>query len=127
MTTAKTTSRQQRGITLFRERGQEIVKVEPGVYCVPASEGGGFYRVDFNRQTCECKDRAPACKHLFAATIFAAKKRCRRATTERLGTTTRLVPRNGAGTPHAPPARSIPIFTLKCGSSEIFCGNSSRQ
>jgi hypothetical protein len=43
LTTAKTTSRQQRGITLFRERGQEIVEVEPGVYRVPASEGGGFY------------------------------------------------------------------------------------
>jgi hypothetical protein len=27
--------------------------------------------------------RAPVCKHLFAATIFAAKKHCRRAITER--------------------------------------------
>jgi hypothetical protein len=75
----KTQTRMERGICLFRERGHEIVEVEAGVYRVPASEGGGFYRVDLNRQTCECKDRAPVYKHLYSVTIFAAKKRCRRA------------------------------------------------
>ncbi len=50
---------------------------------LPRAREAVFYRVDMERETCECKDRAPVCKHLFAATIFAAKKRCRRATTER--------------------------------------------
>ena len=80
MATQKTETRMERGICLFRERGHEIVEVEPGIFRVPASEGGGFYRVDIERQRCECADRAPVCKHLFAATILAAKKRCRRAT-----------------------------------------------
>lgn len=81
LATQKTTTRMERGICLFRERGHEIIEVAPGVYRVPASEGGGFYRVDLERGACECKDfenRRCICLHIFAATIFAAK-RCRRA------------------------------------------------
>ena len=94
MTTPKTTTRMERGICHFRERGHEIREVEPGVYRVPASEGGGFYRVDLDRERCECADRALVCKHQFAATIFAAKKKCRRGST-----TTRPQRRHGVQRP----------------------------
>jgi hypothetical protein len=39
LTTRKTETRMDRGISLFRERGQEIGEVEPGVYRVPSTTG----------------------------------------------------------------------------------------
>ena len=83
MTTPKITTRMERGIGLFRKRGHEIIEAAPGVYKVPSCSGKATYAVDLNRERCSCPDRVTPCKHLFAATIFAAKKRCRRATTER--------------------------------------------
>lgn len=83
MATQKTETREARGIALHRSCGHEIIQVEAGVYRVPASEGGGFYRVDMEREICECRDhqhRRVRCLHFYAALIFAAKKRCRRAT-----------------------------------------------
>ena len=86
MTTPKTQTRMQRGICLFRERDHEIREVEPGIYRVPSSIRRGFCRVDLERETCGCKDhehRQVRCLHFFAATIYAAKRRCRRATADR--------------------------------------------
>lgn len=81
LSTQKTTTRMERGICLFRERGHQIREVEPGIYRVPSSTGRGFYRVNLERETCECRDhqhRRVRCLHFYAALIFAAK-RCRRA------------------------------------------------
>ena len=82
--TPKTETRMERGIRLFCERGDEIIEVEPGIYKVPSYSGEATYTVDLNRERCSCPDRTTRCKHLFAATIFAAKKRrCRRVTADR--------------------------------------------
>jgi hypothetical protein len=83
LTTPKTTTRMDRGIALHRSRGHEICEVEPGIFRVPSCSGGGFYRVNLDAETCECPDRDPACKHMFAATIFTAKRTCRRVTADR--------------------------------------------
>ena len=86
MTTPKTETREARGIALHRSRGHEIREVEPGIHRVPSSTGRGFYRVDLERETCECPDhehRQARCLHVYAVLIFAAQKKCRRATTER--------------------------------------------
>ena len=84
MTTPKTETRMERGIALHRSRGGEIIEPEPGIYRVPSTTGRGFYRVNLDAETCECPDhehRQVRCLHFYAALIFAAKKRCRRAST----------------------------------------------
>ena len=72
-----------RGIALHRSHGHEIVEVEPGVFRIPSTTGRGFYRVNLDAETCECRDfenRRCVCLHLFAATIFTAKRKCRKTT-----------------------------------------------
>lgn len=85
-----TETRQQRGLALYREHASEIVEVAAGVFRVPSCSGGGFYRANPEAGTCECADRrhrSEVCKHLLAATVAAAKKRCRRARTPGPGPT----------------------------------------
>lgn len=82
MTTPETQTREARGIVLHRSRGHEIIEVEPGIFRVPSAAGRGFYRVNLDAETCECRDhqhRRVCCLHFFAVVIFAAKRRCRRA------------------------------------------------
>ena len=85
---AKTT-RLQRGIRLFQERGAEITRTTGGTYHVPSCTGEGHYVVYLGEITCcSCPDHRRAakdgdrCKHAHAAYIFAAKRRAarRRAT-----------------------------------------------
>jgi hypothetical protein len=68
------TTREERGVRLFRERGEEIAHVRGPVYLAP-SEGvdGYFYAVDLGAGSCECPDRVRPCKHVFAVGIFRAK------------------------------------------------------
>jgi len=76
-----TETRETRGLALFAEHASQIVEVSPYLYRVPSCSGGGFYRVDLGAGTCECPDhqyRVETCKHIVAATIYAAKRRCRR-------------------------------------------------
>ena len=75
------TTRELRGLKLFKERGDEIERVYPGVYRVPSCSGETFYTVHLSpRERCECPDferHHEPCKHLYAAEIVAAKTRRR--------------------------------------------------
>lgn len=82
------TTRLQRGIRLFRERGDEITRTTGGTYIVPSCTGDGHYVVYLGEITCcSCPDSRRAksegeyCKHVWAASTAAAKRRaaCRRA------------------------------------------------
>ena len=84
--TAPPSSRVERGITLYRERGHEITRTTAHTYRVPACSGIGTYIVhlDLGCYSCvdserrrERGDRTP-CKHLVAAGICAAKRRAAR-------------------------------------------------
>ncbi len=78
------TTRCQRGITLFRERGSEVVRYVDGTFGVPSrTEDGAIYHVDLERGTCQCADYLVeavhrgnpyhVCLHQVCATIYAAK------------------------------------------------------
>ncbi len=75
-------TREARGLKLYRERADEIERIYPHTYSVPSCTGATSYVVRLDRGTCECADQARHpelnCKHLFAATIKAAKIRARR-------------------------------------------------
>jgi hypothetical protein len=81
----KSTTRLQRGIALFHERGAEITRTTGGTYRVPSCSGEASYHVYLGEvTTCSCPDnrRAKAdgeyCKHVHAAGIVAAKRRAAR-------------------------------------------------
>jgi hypothetical protein len=78
-------TRELRGIALYRERGDEIVHEGHGVYMVPGCSGG-VYVVDLavfgGTESCNCPDRAPVCKHVYAATVARAKARMRARTVQ---------------------------------------------
>ncbi len=72
------TTREQRGLALFRERGAEIAHVRGSAWAVPSSDAtrAGVYLVDLDGHACTCGDRPPAgevCKHATAATVAHAK------------------------------------------------------
>lgn len=79
-----TTTRELRGLALFREHGAEIIHEGHGVYTVPGCSGG-TYRVDLavfgGAETCSCPDhtRHPerSCKHIICATVYRAKARAK--------------------------------------------------
>jgi len=77
-----TTTRELRGLELYRDHGAEITHEGHGVYSVPGCSGG-TYTVDLavfdGEESCDCPDHARhpehSCKHLAAAAIFRAKAR----------------------------------------------------
>ena len=78
-------TRELRGIALYRERGEEIERQRRGRFTVPGCSGGS-YIVDLaifgGEQSCTCPDTPPSeagevCKHVHAATIARAKMRAR--------------------------------------------------
>ena len=82
---AKTT-RMERGVRLYFERGHEITPTTAHTYRVPACSGIGTYIVHLDLGCCSCVDserrrergdRTP-CKHLVAASILASKRRAAR-------------------------------------------------
>ena len=84
-TTIPATTRLQRGVRLFAERGHEITRTTGGTYRVPSCSGEASYHVYLGEiTTCSCPDsrRAKAsgefCKHVHAAGIAAAKRRAAR-------------------------------------------------
>ncbi len=79
-----TTTREDRALALYRERGDEIREVSADVFRVPSCTGRGTYQVDYAEETCQCPDftyRDETCKHLLAVGVFYAKAR-RRADTQ---------------------------------------------
>jgi hypothetical protein len=83
-TTIPKTTRLQRGVRLFRERGAEIERLEIHTYAVPSCSGDETYTVYTDLSCCTCPDhrRAKAagerCKHYHAVEIFTAKRRAAR-------------------------------------------------
>jgi hypothetical protein len=73
---AHPSTREQRGLELYRERGDEIKHVRGSVWAVPSCTRAGVYLVDLRAGVCTCPDMPPAgevCKHTSAATIAHAK------------------------------------------------------
>jgi hypothetical protein len=73
---AHPSTREQRGLALYRERGAQIKHVRGSVWAVPSCTRSGVYLVDLAGGVCTCGDRPPAgqvCKHTTAATIARAK------------------------------------------------------
>ncbi len=79
------TTRLERGVRLFMERGHEITRTTGGTYRVPSCSGEASYHVYLGEvTTCSCPDSRRAkqdgeyCKHVHAAGIAAAKRRAAR-------------------------------------------------
>ncbi len=80
------TTRLERGVRLYRERGHEITRTTGGTYHVPSATTEGQHYVVYLGEitTCSCPDsrRAKAkgeyCLHVHAAAIVAAKRRAAR-------------------------------------------------
>jgi hypothetical protein len=73
---AHPSTREQRGLELYRERGDEIKHVRGSIWSVPSCTRAGVYLVDLADGICTCADLPPAgeaCKHETAATIAHAK------------------------------------------------------
>ncbi len=70
------TTREERGIILFRERGSEIEHVMGATWLVPSRTGDGLYAVDLETESCECpgpRQLMRPCKHVYAARIARSK------------------------------------------------------
>ncbi len=84
--TAPPSTRLQRGIALFNERGAEIERISAHTYRVPSCTGEGHYIAYTDLRVCTCPDyiRAKAsgngerCKHVVTAEIVLAKRRAAR-------------------------------------------------
>lgn len=82
---APPSTRELRGLALYRGHAEEIGHEGRGVYTVPGCTGRGSYTVNLavfgGEESCSCPDhhRHPehSCKHLIAATIYRAKNRRR--------------------------------------------------
>jgi uncharacterized Zn finger protein len=83
-TVAAKTTRLQRGIALYRERGSEIERLEIHTYAVPSCSGDETYTVYTDMGCCTCPDHrrakaaGDACKHRVAVEVFVAKRRAAR-------------------------------------------------
>ena len=78
---AHPSTREQRGLELYRTRGHEIHQTAEDLYLVPSCTGQGFYSVDYREETCDCPDfehRGENCKHILAVGVHVAKRRRRR-------------------------------------------------
>ncbi len=82
--TAPPTTRLQRGIRLFRDKGHEITRLEIHTYAVPSCSGDEAYTVFTDLSCCTCADHrraktaGEACKHRVAVEVFVAKRRAAR-------------------------------------------------
>ncbi len=84
-------TREERGIALAMERGEEIEHQGRGRFLVPGCSGGGPYTVQLavlgDEESCTCpdfttprhgrEDGAP-CKHIYAATVVRAKRQAKK-------------------------------------------------
>lgn len=83
-TTIPKTTRIQRGVRLFRDKGHEIERLEIHTYAVPSCSGNETYTVFTDLSCCTCPDHraaktaGEACKHRVAVAVFVAKRRAAR-------------------------------------------------
>jgi predicted nucleic acid-binding Zn finger protein len=83
-TVAAKTTRLQRGVRLFRERGHQIERLEIHTYAVPSCSGDETYTVYTDMGCCTCPDHraakkaGEACKHRVAVEVFICKRRAAR-------------------------------------------------
>lgn len=86
----KVETREQRGIALALERGEEIEHLGRGRFLVPGCSGGGPYEVRLavldDVESCTCPDfttprrgreDGEPCKHIFAATMVRANRQAK--------------------------------------------------
>jgi hypothetical protein len=69
-------TREERGIAIFDERGDEIEHVKGWTWLVPSCSGDVLYGVDLKSESCECPDfegRGLPCEHVYAARIARSK------------------------------------------------------
>jgi len=86
---APATTREPRGLALYRDHADEITHEGHGSYRVPGCSGG-TYTVDLavftdEPETCSCPDyqrHKQTCKHVYAATVARAKARMRARTVQ---------------------------------------------
>ena len=79
-TPAPATTREQRGLTLYREHGYLIEEVASDFYLVPSQDGERFRHVDYLEESCDCPDftyRGLTCVHIFAVGVKLAKRRAK--------------------------------------------------
>ena len=79
-TPAPATTREQRGLTLYREHGYLIEEVASDFYLVPSQDGERFRHVDYLEESCDCPDftyRGVTCAHVYAVGISLAKRRAK--------------------------------------------------
>src|SRR5215203_3561813 len=73
----RTTTREERALALYRERGKEIRHLSGAIYRVPSQNGQRSYDVEYGeRECCACPDylnRGGKCVHLYALGIAVAK------------------------------------------------------
>jgi hypothetical protein len=72
-TVAQPTTREQRGLELYRERRGEFVRISKDVTEVPGSKRGVYYRTNLGVGSCSCPDhrrRGGTCKHLAASELY---------------------------------------------------------
>jgi hypothetical protein len=73
---AHPSTREEPGLELYRERGDQIRHVRGSLWSVPSCTRAGVYLVDLAGGVCTCPDIPPAgevCKHTTAAIIAHAK------------------------------------------------------
>lgn len=75
-------TREERGLELYRTRGHEIRQFGTGLYRVPSCSGEGFYTVNYLDEWCTCPDHShhpeTNCKHILAVGVLVAKRRRQR-------------------------------------------------
>jgi SWIM zinc finger len=76
---AHPSTREQRGLELYRERGDEIQLLGENTFGVPSCTGRGLYEVRYGGdvESCSCPDYefGHTCKHLLAVGIAHASRR----------------------------------------------------
>ncbi len=76
---APPSTREDRALKLYHERGDQVVAIGEGVFEVPSCSGRKVYEVHYGGQveSCSCKDFqfGNTCKHLLAVGIMHAARR----------------------------------------------------
>ncbi len=71
---AHPSTREKRGLELYRERGSEFVRISRDTFLVPSRTTRRVeYLVDLERESCQCRDHKRTggpCLHTYAAMLY---------------------------------------------------------